>query len=69
MGKCQLCRNTLMRRLPVRPDADLDDQRHLELCHVTHQPGQVGADFDQFIVRHLKYQFVMDLQDEAGFQA
>ena len=41
----------------------------LSCRHMTHQPGQVGADFHQFGIRHFQHQFVMHLQDEAGLQS
>lgn len=52
-------------RLPVGTDPDLYYQRHLECSHVTHQPGQVGADFHQFGVRYFEHELVMDLQHQA----
>jgi len=50
---------------PVRPDADLDDQRRLQCRDISHQPRQVGADFDELVVGSFQHQFVMHLQDEA----
>ena len=58
-----------MRRLPIRPDPDLDDQRYLECRYITHQSRQVGADFHQFGIRHFQHQFIVHLQDETGLQA
>jgi hypothetical protein len=55
----------LVRRFPARPDADLNNQRRLELGHIPHQSRQVSADFHQFIVRYFEHQFVVNLQNEA----
>jgi hypothetical protein len=60
-----------VRCFPVRPDADLDDQRHLQFihCHLPISRGRWVRISHQFVVRHFQHQFVMHLQHERDFSA
>src|SRR5690348_698566 len=46
---------TLVRLLPVRPRADVDHERHLELRHAAHQLGQPLPDLRELGLRHLEH--------------
>lgn len=57
----------LVRCLPVGADADFNDERHFQFGDLAHQAGELGADFGEFVVGDFEQQFVMHLQNKAGF--
>src|SRR6266567_8602303 len=55
----------LMRAVPVRADADVDNERYLQRRDARHQLGELGAQARDFRFGRLEDELIVDLQDQA----